>query len=308
MSHMKETYKLLIIGLVLSLALFSCEKEPEGYNELLITLSNGIVLNQDDIVFYDSADCIFLLKDSISFEYRSGTDPPGIEYVDFSISLDKDTIYRGVVFMGESSLGPSNPTYIACYEPRGYFNSNILDVKYKNNFHGLAYTDARNDDRLISFLKKNDILRNGITVTLESVRLSTENDSSLITTITITNHDIVNYYLPDPNKMGSIKFNFFTGGLEIWQNGYHHPSVKQQNYNTWYDLKLEHLSILKANSKVTYTYNTWYSEPLVKGHCEGRFRFVVLRGFTYVEIPLEQADGWVWVGDQMRWIDNLLIE
>ncbi len=304
---MKEIYKLLIIGLVLCLALFSCEKEPESYNELLITLSNGIKLNQDDIVFYDSADCIFLLKDTISFKYYSNTNT-GPEYVNYSISLDRDTIYKGIVFMAESNLLPSSPTYIASYEDNGSFNRNIIDVKYRNPMPNPGDFDPRNDHRIISFLKKNGILRNGITVTLDSVRLSPENDSSLITTITIVNHDNINYYLPDPKKMGSRQFNFSLGGLSLIGNGTSYHPYNRYAERNWYYHEMDDLSILEANSEVTFTYTTLYFEPFEKGMYKGNYRFGALREFTHFELPLEQNDGWVWAGDKFFRFNNLLVE
>lgn len=303
---MNGRFKLLIIGMVLCSVLLSCEKEPESYNELLISFSNGITLDQDDIVFYDSAECIFLIKDTLNFQYYSVTDI-GPDHVDFSVSLDGDTIYKGIIFLSESSLTPSTPIYIAQHIDGKYFDSNILDLKYYNPYDP-TYIDERNNTRIISFLEGKSKLRNGIKVTLDSVRLSSENDSCLITTISYYNHDDINYYLPDPNKMGSIRFSFFTGGLTLLQNRtYSKPIVDYSLYNL-YDHRIENLSILEAKSQVTYTFKTWYNEPLEIGHCEGKFRFVVLRRFTHMELPLEQEDGWVWVGDKFFRFKNLLVE
>jgi hypothetical protein len=302
MLSMKATYKYLIFGFALSLVLLSCEKE--SYNELLISFSNGIVLDRDDIVFYDSADCVFLLKDTISFDYITG--PLGMQRVNFSVSLDKDTIYTGFVYPGDGNMS-SPGTYLACYEPYHVFNSNILDVEY-SIIPTPGDFDPRNDERIVSFCKKNGLLRHGITVTLDSVRLSAENDSCLITTITIMNHDNINYYLPDPEKMGSVHFSFFLGGLFLSVGGaYYHPSI-DYNIRNLYKHQMRHLSILDANSKITHTYTAHYPVPFEKGLYRGRFRFGVFRSLTTVDIPLEQDDGWVWVGDKIISFRNLLIE
>lgn len=308
---MKKTYKHLIFGLVLSLVLLSCEKEQEGYNELLISLSNGITLNQDDIVFYDSAECIFLLKDSLSFTYKSGTDPPGMQYVSFSILLDSDTIYKGIVYPGENSLPSPDPTYIASYNPRvGIFNSNVFDIIVRNHYYP-SFIDSRNDGRLISFFESHNLLRHGITVTLDSVRISPDNDSTLVTSISITNHDDVNYYLPDPFIMGSVRYDWFIGGLNISVGGTVVGVKVDYSVVGGYDSyrhKMENMSILEGNSTITQTYTSMYPVPFKKGLYHGRFRYGVLRSFTIVDIPLEQENGWVWVGDKFFYIDSLMIE
>lgn len=300
----------LIFGVALSIVVFSCESEPEDYKELLISFSNGITLDQDDLVFYDSTECIFLLKDTINFKYRSGTDPPGIEYVNFSISLDRDTIYRGIIYRAESNMQPPDPIYIACYEQWDSFNRNILDVKYWTiPAHGEF--DPRNDDRLISYYKKMGILRNGITVTLDSVKISPENDSNLITTITIINHDNINYYLPDPFIMGSMHYNFFLGGLQVFTMGT--VVSAKVDYSVVggpesYRHKIENMSMIKGYSKVTQTYTSMYPTFFEKNSYGAYYRYGVLRGFTTVDIPLQQDKGWIWVGDKNWYIDNLLIE
>ena len=185
-----KIFKHLIFGLTLSLFFISCENESESDTGFLMKFSNGIIVNQDDVVFYDSSECIFLIKDTLSFKYSMG-DPPEVEYVDFSISIDNNLIYQGVVYPEGVCMVSPNPTYIASYTYDD-FNSNILHVKYQEYFRDSLYSDIRNDNRIISFFDRNNKLRKGITITLDGICLSSYNDSSIICTITIKNHDNLN--------------------------------------------------------------------------------------------------------------------
>ena len=190
------------------------------------------------------------------------------------------------------------------------FNSNVFDIIVRNQYDPY-FIDSRNDDRLISFLESHDLLRHGITVTLDSVRISPDNDSMLVTSISITNHDDVNYYLPDPFIMGSKRYDWFIGGLNISVGGTM-VGVKV-DYSVVggpdsYRHKMENMSILERNSTITQTYTSIYPVPFEKGQYHGRFRYGVLRSFTIVDIPLEQDNGWVWVGDKFFYIDRLMIE
>lgn len=299
----------MILGLTLYLTLISCEKS-ESVTGFFIKFSNDIVINQDDIVFYDSSECIFLLKDTISFSYSTGN-PPDVEFVDFSISIDNNVIYSGIVYPEGVSMVSPNPTYIASYTYDD-FNSNILHVKFVNYFRESLYDDTRNDNRIISFFENNNNLRKGIAISLDSISIASDNDSTITTTISIENRDNLNYYLPDPIKVGSEHFNYLVGGLILIDTetsiGYS-PYVDYSSYDyNWNKLKMEDLSILEANSKITYTYNSLYSQAFEMGLYDCNFRFGVLRDFNTITIPLEQDNGWVWIGDKTIRINNLLIE
>jgi hypothetical protein len=111
-------------------------------------------------------------------------------------------------------------------------------------------------------------------------------------------------------KIGSDHFNYLIGGLYLTDRetyiGYG-PHHDYSNYD-WNKLKMEDLSILKNKSEVTYTYESLYSTIIKKGLYDCNFRVGVLRDFTTITIPLEQENGWVWIGDKTIRIDNLLIE
>lgn len=306
---MKDIYKDIILVLTLCLPLISCEKS-DSITGFYIKFSNDIVINKDNIVFYDSSECVFLLKDTISFSYPTGN-PPDVKFVDFSIYIDNNVIYSGIVYPEGVCMVSPNPTYIASYTYDD-FKSNILHIKFVNYFRETLYEDTRNDNRIISFFESNSKLRKGITISLDSISITSDNDSTIKTTISIENHDNLNYYLPDPFKMGSEHFNYLVGGLTLIDQessiGFS-PYFDYLSYeDNWNKLKMENLSILEANSKITFTYNSLYSQAFEMGLYDCNFRFGVLRDFNIITIPLEQENGWVWIGDKTIRIKNLLIE
>jgi hypothetical protein len=307
---MKKILRYFIVACALSPCLISCRTDSESSTGFQIRFSNNIIINQNDIIFYDSSECLFLLRDTIKFKYSVGN-PSNLEFVKFSITIDNNLIYQGIVFPEGVSLGSPNRTYIASYTDND-FKSNLLHVIYQNFWRDSLSSDPRNDDRLISFFEERNKLRKGITIALKSIRLSTIKTSSIINTITMTNNDNIDYYLPDPNKIGSDHFNYLTGGLDLtdkitYFNYAPYHDYPNSTYN-WNKLKIEDLSILKSKNEVTFTYESLYPNNISKGYYDCKFQFGVLRDFTIITVPLKQEDGWIWVGNKIIRIDNILIE
>ncbi len=308
---MKKIIHILNLGLIVGLILTSCEPEdkPEFSVGFSVEFSNGTVINEKDISFYDSSTCILFLKDSLYLNFGFEGDAY-IDFTEFSIFVDNDIIYKGIIYPDIFCAASPVPIYISSMT-YPTFESDIIRINYFSYYKD-SIPDPRNDERIITALEKNGLLHHGISCEINNLALSSDNNLAVICTVTIKNHDNVNYYIPDPAKMGAEHFSYFTGGLNLLNketNEYYYPSTDNAT-SEWNDLTMDDLSILESNSEVTYTFESLYNSSLKKGLYDCNYSFSVLRVFwaNTISIPLNQQNGRIWVGDIYLEIDDLLVE
>ena len=304
---MKNIIHIFCLGFIIGLILTSCETEDKsGFS---VEFSDGTVINEKDIAFYDSSTCILFLKDSLYLNF--GIEGSAyVDYTEFSVLVDNDIIYKGIIYPDIFCAASPVPIYISSLT-YPTFKSDIILINYFFYYKD-SLPDPRNDERIITALEKNGLLYNGISCEIKSLALSSNNDLAVICTVNIKKHDQVNYYIPDPAKMGAEYFSYFTGGLNLLNketNEYYYPSSDNVT-SEWNDLTMDDLSILESKSEVTYTYESLYSTSLKKGLYDCNYIFTVLRVFwaNTISIPLNQQNGRIWVGNIYLEIDNILIE
>lgn len=298
-----KTYNfLLIFGLILSFILISCERENRtGFS---IEFSDGTVIHEEDISFYDSSTCILFLKDKLTLPNEAG-EPPNVEYPEFSVLINDDIIYEGIIY----------PALVAAVSPSPYFihsstaPTDVIPISFAG-FHTNT-KDVRNDQRIIDFLDNSNLLHHGISCTIDSVYIHSYIDSSVTSTFTLWNNDNVNYYIPDPGKMGAANFNNYTGGgltlINKETNEYHWP--KMDNITSdWDNLKMEDLSILESKSEITFTYTSSFYPKIDKGIYRCDQRFSSMYQFRPITLSLDQENGRVWVGGLISRIDNIIFD
>ncbi len=176
-------------------------------------------LDADDIRFYDwSSHCIYLKKDKYSFI-------PGYQKGEQSLFPD-EWANRPLVAVADGHK---------CYP--AYFNSLLLSDYHFPAIVDLAYNSAYPADILYiqwdwlykdnpqdhetakSALSRLGLFHGGISVTFDTtdvntIRVLNNSDISTISyKFTLTNNDIDDLYVPDPDKMGSGLFHHFTNGV-----------------------------------------------------------------------------------------------
>ncbi|MCG8700030.1 MAG: hypothetical protein MI922_18385 [Bacteroidales bacterium] len=293
---MKTTIFTLLPSLLAFALIISCESDtndPPPYSDLSINLSNGTTITKNDIDFYDASTGTYFLKSEIS------TDAP---YTHFNICVDKDTILKGSVHLCTISSFPSTTHYITdCF----FAGRKILKIGY----HGTG-EDLRNAPQIIASLKESNQFRNGLSLKIDSLEilLPASNSNEVLCTITITNNDDIAYYIPDPGKMGDCNYTVYTGGLSfIAQESGINSFIKDLNcYTNEFNLNMNHLSLLPANSEVTFTYASQKYHPITKGNYKVIARFT---GVYYTaEFELNQEDGRVWVGEIHAYKEGFIVE
>jgi len=209
----KSLSELSILVIAITMFVISCKSDNNPLSadpEFSLKFENGIIINEKDIVFYDSSSCNLLLKNKIQFNYMA-KGISGYEFLKFSVHVDNDTVYQGIVIPAFTAGVPETP-YI---ESDLYldFDSDIIPLRYYRQF--TSPEDKRNDPRIISAFERSDLLKHGISCKVDSIYKSSDNDSSVVCVFTMENHDDINYYLPDPNKMGYLNFSSCVMGLNL---------------------------------------------------------------------------------------------
>lgn len=293
---MKTLNIVLILGLIFGLYLISCESESDtnlNDSEFKVEFSDGTLITENDLLFYDSSTHLLFLKWDFDFNQSiSG----------FNVLVDNDTIYQGIIHSCALSSPPPSPFFITdCF----LCGNDIIEIG--------CYTesnDLRNDQRITNALKNSNLLHNGLSCHIDSIKVNSFNNYSEVTcTITIKNNDNINYYILDPEKMGELDFNYFTGGL-FFQNIDTKVSsgLRWSIPNPdWDNLTINDFSAVTSGSEVTYTFKSSDYYKMDKGIYKARFRFCGTKHKTS-EFDLNQDNGRIWVGDAESSIDSILVE
>lgn len=293
---MKAINNILLVGFLMAVIINSCDLASSSeFNEsdLTIAFSDGTLLTENDIAFYDSSTQTYFLKAELS------TEAP---ITDFLIKVNNDSILGGGMHSCVLSSMPTTPYYISdCF----FSGCDILKIGYYGNGENLL-----NDSRIINSLKKYKLLRNGLSCQIEDIEVvESENQTDVLATISFTNHDDIAYYIPDVNKMGERFYTDYTGVFSFSnKDGGAGSFVKNANSSRQRDdIKIGDLALLEGNSTVTYTYRSRNYHPIPKGEYQVRVRFMGIV-YTAADFELDQKNGRIWVGEILAYKNKVLVE
>lgn len=293
---MKTTNLFAVIGLLLLIILNSCDSDPNAAlnnSELTIEFSDGTILTENKVEFYDSSTHTFFLKSALTQETSK---------TDFKIKVDGDSILGGVLHSCMYSSTPPTPYFISDCFFSGY---DVLKIGYYGTNENVL-----DDSRILNSLMGNNKLRRGLSCQIDSIKvIKSAEQTNVVSTITIKNHDNIAYYIPDVNKMGDRYYTDYSGGLSFSNTDTGLTSfVKDSNSGARQrdGIKIEDLSKIGANSEVTYTYTSrnYHAIPTGEYKVSARFMGIV---YTAANFELNQNDGRIWVGEIFSYKD-LVIE
>jgi hypothetical protein len=274
--------------------LFSCKKEnnSDGDGSLKIEFSNGTIITQNDIVFYDSSTRIFFLKNNL----------PDQKFTSFDVKLKNQTIYSGQHHACELSSLPKSDIYISgCF----LYGSDILEIGAYQGKEPMV-----NDSRIIQYLESKKLLKKGISCSIKNIEVLNYPGYSKVTCkISLKNHDNNNYYIPDPAKMGESKFSYYTGGLNFYNTGTNTYSFLKWTspVSDWYTVALNDLSVLKAGAETEIIFTSTDYHSIEKGNYRIRFVFPGLR-YSTSTFDLNQSGGRIWVGESLSVLENYVLD
>jgi len=299
---MKTLNNILIYIFIVSFYLISCESDNVTINNdpvFSIKFSDSTVVNEKDIVFYDSSTCILFLKNKLTLTI--GPEDPPYSFIEFSVLVDDEIIYQGIIYPDMLFVAPCPIELYISADTYPNFNNDIIQLKYDKNI--------LNDPRIIKSLEKSNLLHHGITCIIDSVKVFSYNDSSVMCSITLRNYDDINYYILDPERMGVSSFNCYTTGLVLSNLTTHnsHTPIHSNSLSDCNILVLDDLSILMGKSEITYTYKSSYYPRIDKGIYKGHLRFSSMIDRP-VTLSLDQENGRVWVGKIFSTLDSIIFE
>ncbi|HEY9124388.1 MAG TPA: hypothetical protein VIO15_08610 [Bacteroidales bacterium] len=261
--------------------LYSCE--PENNSVFKIHFSDGNRITDSDIIFYDSSSHCLFLKNEIKIKAKT----------DFSVIVNKQTIYRGVVQSKLDSNSPFSPFYIN--EVNSIFGKNIIEIQYNKNYP----PDLRNDPQIINSLKSRNFLRNGISCNIDSIVIENAaiGNVNVSYNLTIINNDNYNYYVINKGFVDVMFMNIDTYALWYLKSN---PTQEEMPVYT-----LNNFSLLKSNSKLTRTVKFLNSYRMEPGYYQ--VTCTILHG-GFENLSINQDSGRIWLGKAISVIDSLRID
>lgn len=298
---MKTRNAMLLFAAIL---MVGCEKnEPDYYRGLTdgfcIVADDKVILNHNNIEYYDYSTHLIYLKDNLSFE-------EDIESIrDFKVFANKEQIYTGQTFPGYSSFLPSGP--VIRTQPSG-FGDYIIPLSFIKiiDKDGNIIPDPREDERIVTALKKYNQFHAGLSCEIKSVQYLSSNNVKVV--LSLKNNDSFNYYYLNPDKMGVNLFHYFTNGLLIRDLNSNKPythkieSVQPVPWNSW---KRDWLSIINGNESKTITITYDNFEGVKPGQYKAIFQYPGLHQVDKKDV--QQYNGQLWLGE-LNMIKDLTIE
>jgi len=278
---MKNT---LIAATLLLIVLVSCEKNSVISDEKLFIKDNGVAYKFSDFEIYDSSTHIFYFRDSHP-EFLTD------KVSKFSLRAYGNEIYNGIFWPPFSSALPSGPyidSYMSLYQDYA-FRVNFMSIDDKPE-------DLRNDPVLIVAMKDHNLLHSGLALDINSV---VRNGSQLTLKFTVTNHDISNLLIIDPEKTGPALFHYFTNGLylrDLNNSDVFSQGISPQVPDPWNGWSINWLTQLRAGESRQFTINYTVTTTLIPGEYKAIFQFPGLE-FQIKKEQLYQPEGRIWLGN-----------
>ena len=295
----KTAFLLLMVFLF-----WGCEKnEFDGTKEFTdgfcIVSNNKVVINHNDIDYYDYSTHLVYLKNNQSFTKDIK------DRQDFTVYADGIKIYSGETRSEYSNYLPSGP--VINTHPL-FYSDYILSIGFINKIDSLGNStpDPRDDNRIIKALKKYNQFHVGLSGVINSVQYATNH---VVVELKLENPDSFNYYYLDPDKMGVNLFHYFTNGITLRDNTHNtafmHTMeiIKPEPWNAW---KKDWLSIIKSHETkiITLTYTSFEQVP--PGKYKATFEFPGL-SYQLGREDIQQADGKIWLGN-LNLIKDIIVE
>jgi hypothetical protein len=275
--------------------LTSCESEDDtniNDSEFRLEFSDSTLIKETDISYYDSSTCILFLNKDLNLKVGEGRPPTSC--TQFTVYVNNEIIYQGGVYPNyEFNSIPLNPIFISSMT-YPILNNSILPI------HG--FKKIINDPRIIMSLENSNLLYKGISGTIDNIMISPDDDKILNITITLYNHDKINYYIPDPLKNKTPPFIIDLSNLETKEYLY----IADSQFKPEWNFTLDDLSLLKK--EITYTYSVSCNQTIKTGLYDCYLRIDNVPYFLSTSIPLILDNGNIWVGRCYSPIKRIMIE
>lgn len=281
--------KLFSILFILAVLVSGCNKkksevEPDFKGLFRIEFSDGQVIDQNQIEFYDFSSSLIYLKPGVTFaaDQKSGT---------FDVFADNEKVYTGVIHPMYFSYLPVN-AYISTMP--SMYGKDVIHIDFSWNKEK-PKQDPRKDNRIIAALKRNNQYREGLSG--EIVKLVRDTSGKIMLQLQLTNNDAEDLYYLDPKKMGTGLFHYFTIGLWFTDSSRSYMSYTTTTaptpQNSW---KQEWLSLLKSKQSTIVELEFEQFSNMSAGTYTAFFRYPGLAN-QIMRNDLYQNNARIWLGD-----------
>jgi hypothetical protein len=278
---------------------------PREFNLDTIQIDSLPIISSKDIIFYDfSAHNIFLKKNRNEI-FRDIMDENNL-FKDiatpFILVANGKKIYLSYFWSStKSNMGPFTDF---CIFDSDHFPEDVVNISSGYNLTTLYNSnDLRSDKRIFQALKSDGIYRAGITVCLDSVYILENSDTSTVKyQFQVTNNELNDLYIIDPNLMGENIFNQYTLGIVLKSNNNtfyaeflpYNVNILENWDKSWYT-KLAHGKSISRTVEVK-----GYSK-ILPGHYNCFFRFAAP---TKIKNSINPDGSRYWIG----WTDSNVLE
>jgi len=272
---------ILIIALLLSL-MISCEEDTkEYYSNPIVKIDQNLEYSYNDFELYDSSTHMLYFKCN-----QPELVNPNLS--GFIVYADTIKIYQGSYWSVFLSSLPSVP--FIWKNPFFY-----PDYVMRFEFIGSG-TDPRNDYRLITAFKNQNLLHSGLIGEIKEIVI---NGSQLVFSFTVTNKDQSDLLILDPEKMGQNLFHYFTNApvfynisqKKVFEYGFDYEAPSP--HNAW---SPSWLTELKSGDSRNFTFNYTINSQFSTGDYKISFEFPGLSSQIQRD-QLYQDNKRIWLGD-----------
>jgi hypothetical protein len=243
-----------------------------------LELENTPWVKNSDIELYDwSAHAFFLNCEKKKGKYEGRH---------FVVTSGQDRLFAGVFFPMYMSSIPQIPAIIP---EDGFFTpKNVVEFRHFG-YYFPGEMEEQKDFKAALFSA--GLLREGIEVDLLSARK--EDANTVEYSFEITNLDIENIYVADPDKMGSSRFYYITNGISFNQ-GNSYFNAENFNSSPFDEFQTDWYYKLKPGESIIRELSLTGFDSLPVGKVTARFSFP---GSNFYSDDWKKKDGRIWMGD-----------
>ena len=255
---------------------------------LCLLVGDQVVVNHNDIEYYDYGTHLIYLKDHMSCEKVLET------ATELKVYAGGEEIYTMTTQPGYSSFAPMGPVI---WTAPSFYPENVIAIDLIESYELMigTVTDPREDPRIVEVLEKYGQYMKGLHAEITSLWCGIQ---ELRMSMELSNRDQVDYYYLDPEKMGMGLFHYFTHGVVLWDTVLHRSYsklIEEFEPSPWDAWELDWMSVLKGGESVhiTLAYDKFMWLPI--GTFVAYFEYPGLQ-YQVGRDQLDQAHGRIWLG------------
>ena len=244
-----------------------------------------MVLNHKDIEYYDFSTHMIYLKEGISL--MEDVLETGVN----AVYAEGEKIYDLAVMNPWDSYMPSGPLLWNW----SYFGDFVIHIDLLRPVAPGSAEDPREDVRVAKALLRYEQFHPGLACEIVEIRRVEAGHLEL--ELELRNEDVYPYLYPDPEKMGSALYHYFTNGLSLRdanEVNYYHEMVPESPdpEGEW---NPEWLSVIGSGANVRLIIDYPHFNEVPPGEYRAWFRFPG-ENYHLTRDDLVQEQGRIWMG------------